>query len=69
MIAINPFDFFVEEYAEKFPFKYRGELPKELIPYLEVSESGPLLQQWVDRIDKSEKPINDFFGLFKSNFI
>jgi uncharacterized protein (DUF2126 family)/transglutaminase-like putative cysteine protease len=60
MVAINPFDFFVEEYAEKFPFKYQGELPKELIPYLEIKESGPLLMQWIERLDKSEKSINDF---------
>src|ERR1700739_2295872 len=60
MIVINPFDFFVEEYAEKYPYKYQGQLPKELVPYLEITESGPLLMQWVNRVDKKEQPINDF---------
>ncbi|HTC01586.1 MAG TPA: transglutaminase family protein, partial [Ferruginibacter sp.] len=60
MVVINPFDFFVEEYAEKFPFQYQGELPKELVPYLEIRETGPLLKQWVMSIDRSEKTINDF---------
>ena len=60
MVVINPFDFFVEEYAEKFPFQYKGELPKELIPYLEIREQGPLLKQWLANIDTSERPINDF---------
>jgi len=60
MVVINPFDFFVEEYAEHFPFKYKGELPKELIPYLEIRESGPLLMKWLEGIDKSKKTINDF---------
>src|ERR1019366_446125 len=60
MVVINPFDFFVEEYAEKFPFKYQGQLPKELVPYLEVKEEGPLLKQWLSGVDKSEKTINDF---------
>ncbi|MDX2250132.1 MAG: transglutaminase family protein [Bacteroidia bacterium] len=43
MVTINPFDFFLEEYAEKFPFTYDAQLLKELSPYLEVTESGPLL--------------------------
>jgi uncharacterized protein (DUF2126 family)/transglutaminase-like putative cysteine protease len=60
MIVINPFDFFVEEYAEKFPFSYKEQLKGELIPYLEIKENGPLLNKWVAEIDKSQKNINDF---------
>lgn len=61
MVVINPFDFFVEEYAEHYPFKYEGLLPKELLPYLELKESGPLLTQWLSRIDFTKKtPIVDF---------
>jgi uncharacterized protein (DUF2126 family)/transglutaminase-like putative cysteine protease len=60
MIVINPFDFFVEEYAEKFPFVYKEQLKGELIPYLEIKEKGPLLSQWLETIDLSPKNINDF---------
>ncbi len=60
MVVINPFDFFVEDYAEDFPFTYQGELPKELIPYLEIREKGPLLMQWLKEVDVSKKTINDF---------
>ena len=60
MVVINPFDFFVEEYAENYPFKYQGQLPKELVPYLEIKESGPLLTQWLSAVDTSKKTINDF---------
>src|SRR6185503_19153560 len=60
LVSINPFDFFVEEYAEDFPFQYQGQLPKELIPYLEIKESGPRLMQWLEGVDKSKKTINDF---------
>jgi uncharacterized protein (DUF2126 family)/transglutaminase-like putative cysteine protease len=60
MTVINPFDFFVEEYAEKYPFAYSNQLKGELVPYLEIKEDGPLLNQWVAGIDKSPKNINDF---------
>jgi len=55
MIVINPFDFFVEEYAENFPFTYDHQLKKELLPYFELVENGPLLQRWVNAINLSEK--------------
>ncbi|MEO7991848.1 MAG: transglutaminase family protein [Chryseolinea sp.] len=55
MIVINPFDFFVEKYADDFPFAYDNQLKKELLPYFEVTENGPLLQQWVKQIDISQK--------------
>ena len=58
--VINPFDFFVEEYAEKYPFKYSSQLISELVPYLEIKEEGPLLNQWLLGIAKNGKSINDF---------
>ena len=60
MTVINPFDFFVEEYAENFPFEYTNQLKGELIPYLELKEDGPLLKQWINNLDRSKKTINDF---------
>jgi uncharacterized protein (DUF2126 family)/transglutaminase-like putative cysteine protease len=60
MIVINPFDFFVEDYAERYPFQYPDHLAGELTPYLTTKENGPLLNAWLERIDKSPKTINDF---------
>ncbi len=40
MTVINPFDFFVEKYAEQFPFCYADQLRKELAPFLETDEAG-----------------------------
>jgi len=47
MTVINPFDFFMESYADHFPFAYREELAQDLVPYLAIAERGPLLMQWL----------------------
>jgi uncharacterized protein (DUF2126 family) len=47
MTVINPFDFFVENYAEQFPFEYPRQLAIELAPYLEKETPGPLLAKWL----------------------
>lgn len=54
MVVINPFDFFLEEYAEKFPFTYDEQLKKELTPYLEIKENGILLREWVKKAKQYE---------------
>ncbi len=47
LTVINPFDFFVEPYAEKYPFTYAPALAKELIPFLETAPLGPRLEAWL----------------------
>ncbi len=47
MTIINPFDFFVEDYAEHYPFDYEPELRQGLLPYLDIRESGALLNRWL----------------------
>lgn len=58
--VINPFDFFVEEYAHDYPFKYDEQLSKELVPYREIKEKGPQLMEWLKTIDCGEQRIVDF---------
>lgn len=60
LVSINPFDFFVEESAEKFPFSYSKTLKKELSPYLKISEKGKRLDAFIKLIDLTPRPINDF---------
>ena len=57
MKVINPFDFFIEEYAEAFPFTYPAALLEDLKPYLrpvdeDEPDSGPgdLAQAWVKNL-------------------
>ena len=66
LVVINPFDFFVEEYAKVFPFQYDSQLLKELTPYLEIKEKGMLLNQWLDKF-KSSQQINTIDYLVKLN--
>ena len=56
MTVLNPFDFFVEKYAETYPFRYAGDLLKELSPFLETEEPGPLLAAWLARFRAIPKP-------------
>ena len=60
IVVINPFDFFVEKYAEHYPFKYPPGLRKELAPYLEITEDGPRLRHWLDGVDRSRQEVNNF---------
>ena len=60
LAATNPFDYFVEEYAEEFPFCYEASLKKELAPYLRKRAKGKLMQAWLAQAPKDAMPTNDF---------
>jgi len=55
LTVINPFDFFVEEYAERYPFAYPPGVRSDLEPYLRTVEEtpgggiGPLLRDWLPK--------------------
>lgn len=61
MVTINPFDFFLEEYATNFPFTYEDALRRDLEPYLEIQEDGPLLKEWLAQAQEfRNQPTVDF---------
>lgn len=55
MTVINPFDFFVEDWAEHFPFEYPAPLQIELAPFLKTQEPESLLKDFIDQL-KQELP-------------
>lgn len=60
MTVINPFDFFLEEEAEQFPFKYEEQLKRDLAPYLEINDNGSKFKEWMKSIDLSNQQIINF---------
>jgi uncharacterized protein (DUF2126 family)/transglutaminase-like putative cysteine protease len=50
MTVINPFDFFVEKYAEQYPFNYTELQAFELTAYRQPDAPGLLLQNWIEKI-------------------
>ena len=60
MAVINPFDFFVEEAAEKWPFEYDPVLLSELKPYLEPLGPMQLTDRYVKGLDITAKGTVDF---------
>ena len=55
--VVNPFDFFIEDYAEQFGFAYPAELAADLEPYLRPvdetdpgSGAGPRVRAWLQAL-------------------
>ncbi len=59
MTVYNPFDFFVEEEATKWPFAYPETIREDLSIYMTPEETGPRLQAFLDTLDRSEQPTVD----------
>ena len=60
MTVINPFDFFLEPYAETFPFRYEACLAQELAPFMEARPPGPKLAEYLKTVDRTERRSMDF---------
>ncbi|MFL6550417.1 MAG: transglutaminase family protein, partial [Povalibacter sp.] len=63
MAVFNPFDFFLEEYAQNFPFKYQAEEQHELAPYLIAAPLTPLFSEYLEAIPRQRMRTIDFLVL------
>ncbi|MFP6850172.1 MAG: transglutaminase family protein [Pseudomonas sp.] len=60
MAVFNPFDFFLEPYAEKIPFAYTEGEQLELAPYLVKLPAGKLFAKYLAGIELTPTPSVDF---------
>ena len=60
MTVYNPFDFFVEESAEIWPFEYGEDLRPDLVIYRTPEPAGPRLAAFLSAIDRTLRRTVDF---------
>jgi len=60
MSVTNPFDYFLEPYAEEFPFVYEESLARELKPFLELLPGGNKFDEFINGIDMTTRRTTGF---------
>lgn len=60
MTAFNPFDFFLEEAVDHYPFVYDQQQQTDLKPYLEIKEDDQHLQAWLVGVKRESMRSVDF---------
>ncbi len=66
MTVYNPFDFFVEESAESWPFTYPAEIADDLKIYRNVEPAGPLLKKFLAKVPKDKLRTVDFIVMLNA---
>ena len=60
MAVLNPFDFFLEDYAQRFPFSYEPGEERGLAPFRLTAPVTPRLSRYLDGIAREPQPTVDF---------
>lgn len=55
LVPINPFDYVLELGAETYPFEYSGALARQLAPFCDREEAGPLLSRLLLEIPREKQ--------------
>ncbi len=64
LAVINPFDFFVEAYAERRPFAYDDDLKTALAPYLVLDDAqGPKIDAFLKRVPEETHTVTFLVAL------
>lgn len=58
--AYNPFDFFLEDHAQEFPFEYSSRDKTELAPYLNPEPLTDALGAFMTKVDRTKRRTVDF---------
>jgi uncharacterized protein (DUF2126 family)/transglutaminase-like putative cysteine protease len=60
MAVLNPFDFFLESYAQKFPFRYEPTEEHGLVPFRTTGPATPLLTKYLAGVAREPQATVDF---------
>jgi uncharacterized protein (DUF2126 family)/transglutaminase-like putative cysteine protease len=60
MAVVNPFDFFLEDYAQKFPFRYEALEEHGLAPFRDTGPATPRLTRYLAGISREPQGTVDF---------
>jgi len=60
MAVLNPFDFFLEDYAQEYPFDYDSAERRELAPYLIAQPATPKFGEYLAAIPRARVRTVDF---------
>jgi len=60
MAVINPFDFFIEDYAQTYPFSYDEHLSLDLAAYRGPAPLGPLVAEFIANLPSTAESTIDF---------
>jgi uncharacterized protein (DUF2126 family)/transglutaminase-like putative cysteine protease len=55
LAVYNPFDFFLEPYAEEWPFTLPADLARDLAPYLTEGDRGPVYTGFAASLDRASR--------------
>jgi transglutaminase-like putative cysteine protease len=60
LAVINPFDFFIEDYAESVPFTYAEALRSDISAYITPEPASPRLRNFLSALPRSGEGTVDF---------